>query len=47
MPIAAALPAFPWVLGFTDHQAARDLCFGLTALTLVVAALTNWSEEGR
>jgi hypothetical protein len=46
LAIAAALPAMPWVLGFSGHRAARNLCFGLTALTLVVAALTDWSGTG-
>ena len=45
LAIAAALPAMPWVLGFADNKAARNLCFGLTALTLVVAALTDWSSK--
>ena len=45
LAIAAALPAMPWVLGFSQHRAARNLCFGLTALTLVVAALTDWGAE--
>ena len=46
LAVAAALPAMPWVLGFSDSKAARNLCFGLTALTLVVAALTDWSGKG-
>jgi hypothetical protein len=46
LAIAAALPAMPWVLGFAEHRAARNLCFGLTALTLVVAALTDWDGRG-
>jgi len=45
LAIAAALPAMPWLLGFADHKPARYLCFGLTALTLVVSALTDWSGE--
>lgn len=45
LAIAAVLPALPWVLGFSRHRAARNLCFGLTALTLVVAALTDWTAE--
>jgi hypothetical protein len=45
LAIAAALPAMPWLLGFADNKAARNLCFGLTALTLVVAALTDWKAE--
>ena len=45
LAIAAALPAMPWLLGFAEHRAARNLCFGLTALTLVVAALTDWDRR--
>jgi hypothetical protein len=45
LAIAAVLPALPWVLGFADNRAARNLCFGLTALTLAVAALTDWEGE--
>jgi hypothetical protein len=45
MAIALALPAMPWVLGFSNNRAARNLCFGLTALTFVVAALTDWDAE--
>jgi hypothetical protein len=45
LAIGLALPAMPWLLGFADNRAARNLCFGLTALTLVVAALTDW--DGR
>ena len=45
LAIAAVLPAMPWLLGFSENKAARNLCFGLTALTLVVAALTDWQAE--
>jgi hypothetical protein len=45
LAMAAALPAMPWVLGFANHKAARNLCFGLTVLTIVVAALTDWSAD--
>ena len=45
LAIAAVLPALPWVLGFADNKVARNLCFGLTALTLVVAALTDWDSD--
>ena len=41
--IGAALPAVPWALGFSEHRAARNFFFGLTALTFVVAALTDWA----
>ena len=45
LAIAAALPFLPWALGFADNRAARNLCFGLTALTVVVAALTDWNRD--
>lgn len=44
LAIAAVLPVLPWALGFADNKAARNLCFGLTAITLVVAALTDWDD---
>lgn len=40
-----ALPALPWALGFARHRAARNFFLGLTAVTFVVAALTDWDEE--
>ena len=43
--IALALPAMPKLLGFRNHRAARNLCYGLTALTFAVAALTDWNAE--
>ena len=43
LAIAVALPAMPWLLGFGNHRAARNLCFGLTALTLIISALTDWN----
>ena len=47
LAIAALLPAMPWLLGFAEDRAARNMCFGLTALTLVVSALTDWNQEDR
>ena len=43
--IGVALPFMPWLLGFSDNRAARNLCFGLTALTMVVGALTDWNKR--
>ena len=43
--IGLALPAMPWLLGFSEHKAARNFFLGLTALTFVVAALTDWNAE--
>lgn len=45
LAIAAALPFLPWALGFADHKPARYFFLGLTALTLGVAALTDWGAE--
>jgi hypothetical protein len=47
LAVAAILPAMPWVLGFADDRAARNMCFGLSALTLVVSALTDWDQRNR
>ena len=47
LAIAAVLPALPWILGFADDRAARNMCFGLSALTLVVSALTDWDQRNR
>jgi hypothetical protein len=43
--IGLVLPAAPLLLGFATHRAARNLCFGLTAITFVVAALTDWDAR--
>jgi hypothetical protein len=34
------------VLGFAKHRGARNFFLGLTALTFVVASLTDW-EKGQ
>ena len=41
--VGAALPFMPWALGFAKHRPARNFVLGLTALTAVVAALTDWN----
>jgi len=33
------------VLGFAKHRPARNFFLGLTALTALTAALTDWSAE--
>lgn len=43
--LGMALPAVPWALGFAKHRAARNFFLGLTALTFVVAALTDWDAD--
>lgn len=47
LAVAAILPAMPWLLGFADDRAARNMCFGLSALTVVVSALTDWDQRSR
>jgi hypothetical protein len=45
LAVAAALPALPWILGFQKNRAARNICFGLAAMSLAVAALTDWDDD--
>lgn len=40
--IGLALPLLPRALGFADHRPARNFFLALTAVTAVVAALTDW-----
>lgn len=47
LAVAAILPAMPWLLGFADDRAARNMCFSLSALTLIVSALTDWDQHQR
>jgi hypothetical protein len=47
LAIAAVLPAMPWLLGFGDDRAARNMCIGLSAFTLVISALTDWDQRNR
>jgi len=43
--IGAMLPAIPWMLGFSRHSRARNFFLGLTALTAMTAALTDWDKQ--
>jgi hypothetical protein len=43
--LGLALPFVPWLLGFADHKPARNFFLGLTAVTFVVAALTDWEKR--
>jgi hypothetical protein len=42
LAIGAALPAMPWLLGFSDHKPARTFFLALAGVTGIVAALTDW-----
>lgn len=44
LAIGLALPAAPWLLGFAEDRSARNFFLGLTAFTMVVAALTDWDS---
>ena len=46
LAVGAVLPALPYLLGFSHNKAARNACFALAGITMVVAALTDWSKEG-
>lgn len=41
--LGAALPLLPKLLGFSRDRAARNFLLGLTAVTAVVATLTDWT----
>jgi len=43
--IGALLPAAPFALDFASQRRARNLCFGIAALTAVVSALTDWDKQ--
>ena len=45
--IGLALPALPWALGFDEDRGATMFFFGLTAVTAIVAAMTDWEGESR
>jgi hypothetical protein len=45
LALAATLPVMPWALGFANHRAARTFCFGLAAMTVAVAAFTDWDDD--
>jgi len=42
--IGALLPALPFVLGVGGNSRARNFFLGLTGLTAVTAALTDWNK---
>jgi hypothetical protein len=39
------LPAAPWLLGFARDRRATKFFLGLTALTVLVTALTDWGRD--
>ena len=47
MMLGLALPAVPWLLGFSKDKRARNFFLALTGVTLLVTALTDWSADKR
>lgn len=43
--IGAVLPMLPFMLGFASSSRARNLFFGLTAITAMTAAMTDWDKK--
>ena len=43
--LGMALPAMPWLLGFSQNKRARNLFIGLTAMMALTTAMTNWSPQ--
>lgn len=42
--LGLALPALPWLLGFASDRRARNFFLGLTGITMIVTALTDWDD---
>ena len=45
MGMGMLLPALPWMLGFAKDKRARNFFLGLTAMTMLVTALTDWKPS--
>ncbi len=45
--LGLALPAMPWVLGFSKNRKARNFFLGLTAMMALTTMLTDWSPRKR
>lgn len=43
--LGLALPLLPWAMGFANDRRGRNFIFGLTALTFLTAALTDWDDD--
>lgn len=43
--IGALIPMLPWLLGFSRVGRARNLFLGLTAVTALTAAMTDWNKD--
>ena len=45
--LGLALPALPWMLGFSKNRKARNFFLGLTAMMALTTALTDWGGQKR
>ena len=45
LAIGAVLPAVPWMLGFSEHRAARNVFLGLAGFSMAVALFTDWDKK--
>lgn len=43
--LGMALPAMPWMLGFSKNKRARNFFLCLTAVMALSTAMTNWSPR--
>lgn len=43
--LGLALPAMPWVLGFSKNRKARNFFLGLTAMMALSTMLTDWAPR--
>lgn len=47
MALGLALPAVPWLFGFSGDKRSRNFFLALTGITMVVTAMTDWQEGSR
>lgn len=43
--LGLALPAMPWILGFSKNRKARNFFLGLTAMMALTTMLTDWAPR--
>jgi len=43
--VGAALPALPWMLGFSKNTVARNFFLGMAVMTAMVALMTDWNKD--
>lgn len=43
--LGMALPFLPWAMGFSKDKRGRNFILGLTAVSFLTAALTDWDDD--